>query len=84
MSLSDEWEDEHLTPSGWVSGSYKHDFGREQRPVPMGAVLTVRKHTVVGAIGAMPNVGVSETLLTGDHELVSALRKKFGEPTFGC
>ncbi|MEN5338892.1 hypothetical protein ABE583_02715 [Stenotrophomonas sp. TWI143] len=84
MSLSNEWEDEHLTPSGWVSGSCKHDFGREERPVPLDAVLTVRKHVVVGAIGALPHVDVSETNLTDDIGLIASLRKTFGEPKFGC
>lgn len=42
MSASDEWEDVHLTPSGWVDGSDKRDFaGVTHRPVPPDAVLTV-------------------------------------------
>jgi len=85
MAYSDEWEDEHLTKGGWVSGSYKHDYGHaETRPVPADAVLTVRRHVYVGAMGARPSVDVSETFLVDDRVLVAELRKKFGEPKFGC
>lgn len=85
MAYSDEWEDEHLTKTGWVSGSYKHDYGRgEIRPIPADAVLTVRRHVYVGAMGATPSVDVSETVLSPDVELIIELRKKFGEPTFAC
>lgn len=84
MALSKEWEDEHLTPSGWVSGSYRHDHKREERAVPLGAVLTVRRHVEVAAVGAPLHVDVSETVLTDDEELVAELRKKFGNPKFSC
>ncbi|MEL6776507.1 MAG: hypothetical protein AAFO06_04560 [Cyanobacteria bacterium J06597_16] len=26
MALTDEWQEWHLTPDGWVEGSYKTDF----------------------------------------------------------
>ena len=85
MAASDEWEDEHLTPNGWVSGSYKHDHGhRETKAVPEDAVLTVRRHVVVGSLGAMPNIDVTETARTDDHELIKKLREQFGPPTFSC
>ena len=43
MSASDEWQDRHLTPLGWVDGSYRVDgagtiFVKE----PEDRVLTVR------------------------------------------
>lgn len=85
MALSDEWEDEHLTPNGWVSGSYKHDHGhREERPVPPDAVLTVRRHVVVPAMGARVSVDVSESPLISDTARINELLAMFGEPTFGC
>lgn len=85
MSVSDEWEEVHLTPTGWVDGSYKHDFGkRKDVPVPLGAVLTVFRHVTVGAIGASPKVREVETLLSTDAALIAELRAKFGKPTFGC
>lgn len=84
MALSKEWEDEHLTPSGWVSGSYRHDHKREERPVPAGTVLTVRREVVVAAVGAPIDVDESETLHTDDKNLVAELRQKFGKPRFSC
>lgn len=86
MALSDEWEDEHLTPSGWVSGSYKHDHGlSEKKAIPPETVLTVRRHVVVGAFGARPSIDEHREIVGGaDPEFVAALEKKYGPPTFGC
>jgi hypothetical protein len=44
MSLSNESFDFHLTPSGWVLGSQKLDFGSTVEPVPHDCVLTVREN----------------------------------------
>lgn len=85
MAASDEWEEVHLTPKGWVNGSYKHDFGkRVEEPMPMDAVLTVRRHVYVGAIGADAKVTETETPLIEDKAKIEELRSKFGKPTFGC
>ncbi len=85
MSLSDEWEEVHLTPAGWVDGSYKHDFAKSvDVPVPQDAVLTVFRHVTVGAIGATPKVHEKETPLTTDSNLIAELRAKYGKPTFSC
>lgn len=85
MSVSDEWEEVHLTPSGWVDGSYKHDFGkRVDVPVPKDAVLTILRHVTVGAIGASANVREEETPRTTDASLITELRAKYGKPTFSC
>lgn len=85
MALSNEWEEVHLTPNGWVDGSYKHDSGaRVVVDVPKDALLTVRRHVVVGAIGAMPDIEVSETPLSNDVALIAQLREKHGKPVFGC
>ncbi len=85
MSASDEWEEVHLTPNGWVDGSYKHDFGiRVEEPIPSDAVLTIRRHVYVGAIGADAKITETETPRIGDKERIAELRAKFGKPTFGC
>lgn len=42
MAQSREWQDWHLTPNGWVGGSYKGDGGGEEIPPPLGLVLTQR------------------------------------------
>lgn len=85
MALSNEWEEVHLTPNGWVDGSYKHDCrARVVIDVPQDALLTVRRHVVVGAIGASPDIDVSETALSTDAALIAKLREKHGKPVFGC
>lgn len=85
MSVSDEWEEVHLTVAGWVDGSYKHDFGkRVDVPVPKDAVLTVSRHVTVGAIGSSAMVREEETPLSTDASLIAELRAKHGKPTFGC
>ena len=85
MAASDEWEEVHLTPNGWVDGSYKHDFGnRVEVPTPTDALLTIRRHVYVGAIGAEAKVTETETPRIEDTTKIAELRLKFGKPTFGC
>jgi hypothetical protein len=85
MSLSDEWENMHLTPSGWVQGSQKLDFQRntDDKPVPEDAVLTAYRKVYVGAIGATPQVTENTTNLSDNLELIESLLAKFGKPQFG-
>lgn len=85
MAASDEWEEVHLTPNGWVDGSYKHDFGnRVQKPIPIEAVLTIRRHVYVGAIGADAQATEIETPRIEDNAKIAELRLRFGKPTFSC
>lgn len=85
MAASDEWEDMHLTPTGWVAGSYKHDFGvRVDELTPADTVLTMRRHVYVGAIGASAKVTETESPLTSDKAKIAELLDKFGKPTFSC
>lgn len=42
MSASYEWTEWHLTPAGWVRGSERTDFGREEVEPPSDRVVTVR------------------------------------------
>ena len=84
MALSDEWEEVHLTPKGWVDGSYMHDHGHTQsREVPPDTVLTAYRRVFVAAIGARPNVTMEETVRTTDEALIKRLLEKFGPPVFG-
>lgn len=84
MSASDEWEDVHLTPSGWVDGSDKRDFaGVTHRPVPTDAVLTVHRRVYVASTFSKPDVSESETRHTDDLAIIEELRKKYGKPVFG-
>lgn len=83
MAASDEWQLLHLTPGGWVDGGGKYDFtGVEGKPVPVDAVLTVKRHVYVGAIGAAPKIDESEMPSSKDQELIQSLLQKYGKPVF--
>lgn len=85
MAASDEWEEVHLTPQGWVDGSYKHDFGQKvDKSTPIDAVLTVRRHVYVAAIGAAAKITETETQLIEDKVRIEELRSIFGKPIFSC
>lgn len=83
MALSDEWEEMHLTPGGWVQGSVKRDLvGTTNIARPADAVQTVRKSGVIAAGGAPYKSTEEETDHTQDSSLIERLRDQFGAPTF--
>ena len=79
MSASDEWQDRHLTPAGWVEGSYRVDGqGITWVENPSDCVLTVR-HSEYSGWGS--NI-VSSDDVKWEHEdksLISELLAKHGE-----
>lgn len=84
MAASNEWEEMHLTPAGWVQGSALYDFKRkEPKPTPSDAVLTVRRHVYLPAYGAKVQVDETRSELSRDADLIKALLERYGEPTFG-
>ncbi|AMR80273.1 hypothetical protein [Cupriavidus nantongensis] len=84
MAASNEWEEVHLTPAGWVDGSFRYDSGRvEEVAVPSDAVLTVRRRVYVASTFSKPDISEEETRRTDDSALIEELREKFGKPTFG-
>jgi hypothetical protein len=40
MAISNEWEEWHLTPKGWVAGTENTDFNRTQVSPPNNRVAT--------------------------------------------
>ncbi|WP_094676412.1 hypothetical protein [Hydrocoleum sp. CS-953] len=42
MSASNEWEEWHLTPDGWIEGTLKTDFSRKEVEIPTNRVATYR------------------------------------------
>ena len=84
MAASNEWEDMHLTPAGWVRGTALYDFDRkEPKPIPTDAVLTVRRHVHLPAYGEKIQVEETRSELSRDAALVKSLLERYGEPTFG-
>lgn len=85
MAASSEWEDVHLTPGGWVDGSYKHDFqGVTEVERPADAVLTVTRRVHVASTFSSPDISETEVPHTNDAALIAELKAKYGKPTFGC
>ncbi|MGY3865267.1 translation initiation factor 1 [Aeromonas bivalvium] len=86
MAASDEWEIQYLTESGWVIGGYKLDCGDQKNDAqPEGAVMWVRRHVIVGKLGAPSSMRVNDSRsnLIQDVETINALLLKYGEPQFG-
>lgn len=42
MAASNEWDEWHLTPSGWVKGTEKTDFALNEVPPPKDRVATFK------------------------------------------
>lgn len=83
MAASDEWENMHLTPNGWVLGSGKYDFqGITEKTKPTDAVLTAYRRVYVGAIGAKPQITENQDFHTEDKTLIKTLLDKYGSPQF--
>jgi hypothetical protein len=83
MSNSEEWEELHLTPAGWVAGSYRHTPWPVVAVIPPeSGVLTVRRH--VTAIYGGPSRAVEDrTPQTQDMGLIESLLARYGGPEFG-
>ncbi|AJG18165.1 hypothetical protein [Cupriavidus basilensis] len=83
MSISEEWEEMHLTPGGWVGGSYRHVPGPEVTVVrPADDVLTVRRHVCATYCGPSRTTE-DRTPQTEDMALIESLLARFGSPAFG-
>jgi len=82
MPNSEEWQELHLTPNGWIAGTYR----RTPWPVvnvtpPETRVLTIRRH--VTAIYCGPSRVVEDrTPQTEDMAQIESLLARYGEPEF--
>ena len=50
MAASNEWDEWHLTPNGWVPGSVKTDFKFTEVPAPEGRVATYRYREYIASV----------------------------------
>jgi hypothetical protein len=81
MNFSHEWTDWHLTPSGWVKGSYKVDFKNEAviEP-PKDRVLTRRYEEIITSVSAPLKIVKRNIWDNGDTEIIKKFYKKFQFP----
>lgn len=83
MSVNDEWEEMHLTPAGWATGSYRHTpWPAVDVPLPDVVVMTVRRH-VSATYGGPSRVVEERNPLAADISQIEALLIKYGDPDFG-
>ncbi|SDP79110.1 hypothetical protein SAMN04488595_12410 [Ralstonia sp. 25mfcol4.1] len=82
MSNSEEWEELHLTPGGWVAGSYRHTpWPKVDIAPPDAGVLTVRRHVTATYCG--PSRAIEDrTPQTRDMALIESLLARYGNPEF--
>ncbi len=82
MPNNEEWEELHLTPDGWIAGSYRHTpWQAVSVAQPDASVLTVRRH--VTAIYGGPSRAIEDrTPQTEDMGLIESLLTRFGNPEF--
>ncbi|MGT2455729.1 hypothetical protein ACU4GI_21930 [Cupriavidus basilensis] len=77
------WVEAHLTPSGWIYGSYKDE---DAPPVlvaaPSSAVLTVRRHYIVSGATAPRRLSEVRTTRADSTRQIIRLLEAFGEPHF--
>ncbi len=80
MSASNEWWDFHLTPQGWVDGSYKEDFGgtKEVDPPP-DRVLTMRYKEYQSSPFSRCTTSWEERWRSADEPTVQSLLAQYGK-----
>jgi len=72
----------HLTPAGWVAGSYRHaPWPLVVVAPPAAGVLTVRRN-VTSSTNGPARATEDRTPMTQDAALIDALLAEFGNPKF--
>jgi hypothetical protein len=82
MSASNEWQERHLTPAGWLDGSTKLDHYRTPTHVepPADRVLSVTVHDYWPSMARREH-WIDEDYRSEDGELVTRLLEQFGQPS---
>jgi hypothetical protein len=84
MAGSEEWQERHLTPDGWISGSCKVDGqGRTDVDPPANRVLTVRYEEIWSI--DMPSIKKRTIVMWEgkDQDVTQELLAKYGEAPTG-
>ncbi|WP_326914658.1 hypothetical protein [Sphingopyxis chilensis] len=81
MSASDEVDEMHLTPNGWLQGSTKIDFsGWTHRDTPSDRLLTVSFREYMSSGFSKMELTADETKHANDAEILIALDKHGADP----
>lgn len=85
MSINDEWEEMHLTPAGWASGSYRHTpWPAVDVPLPEVVVMTVRRHVSATYGGPSRVVEERNPLASADKAWRSRFRNLTARTVVTC
>jgi hypothetical protein len=84
MAASDEWQERHLTPRGWIDGSYRVDGqGRVEVEPPTDRMMTVRYEEIWSLGMHSIKKGSDVMWKSEDQALINELLAKFGEAPKG-
>lgn len=85
MSASDEVDEMHLTPGGWVQGSSKIDFaGWTRVDPPSDRLLSVSFREYMSSSFSPMDLSADETKHGSDVDILAALEKHGVEPHPGA
>ena len=81
MSLSKEYQEYHLTPNGWIEGSFKGDAfgGFNKLPNPSDRVLTIACCDEISSPYSKPSYYDNITWESEDKNKIAKLKAKWGE-----
>lgn len=81
MTLSKEYQEYHLTPKGWVEGTFKGDTlgATSEVEIPDERVLTIRCYDVTPSLHSKPYFYDKITWECSDKDLISKLKMKYGD-----
>ena len=81
MSLSKERQEYHLTPRGWIAGTFHRDFGKDEEPIPEDRVLTMAFVDELIRTGGSTFESAERDYVaweSDDKNAIKRLKKKFG------
>jgi hypothetical protein len=81
MSISKECQEYHLTPSGWVEGTFTGDVfgGLEERSIPEDRVLTIACYDEIPAAFSKPYYHDQVIWESINKQLIKKLKTIWGE-----
>jgi hypothetical protein len=79
MGLSKECQEYHLTPRGWVKGTFHGDFGDNKVDIPSDRVLTIGCYDKQTSPYSKTKFYDRVIWESEDKELIKQLKKKYGK-----